>query len=159
MLSTRCPICQALIPGDSLKQIKRALALCRHGSSSLILPQLPCHWTFDRAVLSQNITTYGHRWVYHSDKVSWVKYLVPAMTNVAGLDLTKSFWCLARHYAKPKREYDWANFVGGCKPIIDVLTNMRIIRDDAPLYFNCEYVQVLDTKNFTKLSLLKAEQC
>lgn len=119
------------------------------------LPGLPLTFTFDRAVLSQNRTTYAHWSSHHKDKRSWEKHLLPQLGPYQGLLLRWSSWRLTRVYAGRCREYDYANLIGGAKPLIDLLIEMRILIDDSPGHFLCDYVQEPGDANQTILTLLE----
>jgi hypothetical protein len=66
-----------------------------------------------------------------------------------------SRWRLERIWCAPKREYDFANFVGGAKPLIDCLIDHGLIYDDDPKHFTCEYEQIPGESNHTRLILLE----
>ena len=44
------------------------------------------------------------------------------------------------------RLVDYANLVGGAKPIPDCLIRLGYLRDDTPRWFHCEYFQCQVTK-------------
>lgn len=70
--------------------------------------------------------------------------------------LPESAWVLERVYTPPGKEMDYANFVGGAKPLIDGLIHYGIIVDDAPSHFHCKYEQTPGDENATYLILLEA---
>jgi hypothetical protein len=62
---------------------------------------------------------------------------------------------VTRVFTGRRREFDHANLVGGCKPLIDVLVSMAIIVDDAPKHFTCAYAQRRGDRNETILELME----
>jgi hypothetical protein len=48
---------------------------------------------------------------------------------------------ITRHYGKGKRAFDRVNFMGGCKPLLDTLTNFGALYDDNELWCEDHYSQ------------------
>lgn len=48
---------------------------------------------------------------------------------------------ITRLYGAGKRPFDAINFAGGCKPLLDTLTNCGAIRDDSPTWVEDHYTQ------------------
>ncbi len=117
------------------------------------MPQLPLVLTFDRLTESQNESTYAHWSTYSKDKRNWQLRSMVAMLKIAGLNLWWSRWSIVREYAHPHRELDWANLVGGAKPLIDCLVNQQVIKDDRPKHFLCGYNQRKADESRTILTL------
>jgi hypothetical protein len=59
------------------------------------------------------------------------RFRVAVITRLYGKTLSGR-WC---------RPYDWANLVGGCKPLVDTLTNYAVILDDRAECFAGYYLQ------------------
>lgn len=91
-----------------------------------------------RRVPSQNQSTYAHWSAYHKEKSAW------AMLIAAGLPQRKppTSPVHIRIASYRNRLLDFANLVGGCKPIIDQLKHRGYIRDDSVRWFRCDYSQV-----------------
>jgi len=104
-------------------------------------------------VESQNNTTYSHWSKHHDYKRRWMATISQVMHAWRNVVLTYSEWSLERHYAPPHRQMDFANLVGGAKPLIDSLTDCGVIKDDNPDCFLCDYKQVADVHSYTRLIL------
>lgn len=148
----KCHKCSKVYEGtDPLVTEGRARHCC---SPPLVVPVV---LTLPRAVLSQNKTTYAH-WSAHSrDKAHWVKLLQRVAGTYIGLDLEYSEWSLIRRYAGRSKPYDFANLVGGAKPLIDSLVQLGIIRDDSEKHFKCSYSQEKGRISDTVLTLERYE--
>jgi len=48
---------------------------------------------------------------------------------------------VTREYRKRRRKYDYDNLVWGCKPILDVMTELGYIVDDSPTWVTRGYFQ------------------
>lgn len=48
---------------------------------------------------------------------------------------------ITRFYGKGKRSFDSQNFAGGCKPLLDTLTNFGALYDDSETWCGDHYVQ------------------
>ncbi len=168
-LKTRCPRCGKEIEASSLSQLKRRVQSCcrpKRGRSKKGVPVLytgpPLEpgfkATFSRLVESQNATTYSHWRVHYDDKKDWLTRVVDHFYKYRGVCLPWSRWSLRRIYAGRNRELDYANLVGGAKPLIDSLIDTGIIVDDAPAYFKCDYEQERGENNCTVLELLETKR-
>lgn len=118
-------------------------------------PKLPAVFELPRRLKSQNKTTYSHWKVHHLDKQAWTKLVGHILRPCHGLQLPWSRWSLTRLYSGREREMDFANLVGGAKPLIDTLTDYQVIVDDAPTYFSCDYSQERGGRSMTVLTLLE----
>ncbi len=49
---------------------------------------------------------------------------------------------ITRYYGKGKRAFDAKNFQGGCKPLLDTLTNFGALYDDSELWCEDHYQQL-----------------
>ncbi len=170
-LSARCPTCQTVFRADTIKRLVKAMARCclRKGDGiklisaeealdKPVLPALPWRCELERQICSQNDTTYSHWSVYSRDKNRWINHLRWQTKALQGLKLEWSQWRIERHYAAPMKEYDFANLVGGAKPIADCLIELGIIVDDRPANFVASYAQVRDTRKYTALILEAVSQ-
>jgi len=124
-------------------------------TQSSVCPPLPFELRFTELIASQNRTTYAHWTVYAAEKRRWKAEAAVVMRPLSGLRFEWSRWSLLRRYAGRKREMDMANLVGGAKPLIDQLTEMEVIVDDAPAHFSCAYAQQRSDENLTVLTLLE----
>lgn len=50
-----------------------------------------------------------------------------------------------------KRLCDWANLVGGAKPIPDCMIRLGYLRDDSPKWMVCEYEQIRSSDERTEI--------
>jgi hypothetical protein len=151
MLRAHCPLCGAEVAGEDIPRLRKAVSACCRKQkktnkrepriSSVALPPLPLTFVFPRSPESQNKTTYAHWRSHHKDKRRWQVCVNPLLAPYRGLWLDTSRWTLTREYAHPAREFDYANLVGGCKPLIDILTEEGLIVDDSPSHFACAYDQ------------------
>lgn len=48
---------------------------------------------------------------------------------------------ITRFYGDKKRKFDSQNFAGGCKPLLDTLTNFGALYDDSDMWCQAHYVQ------------------
>jgi hypothetical protein len=162
MVSGKCPKCGKEISASSLEEFKKLVKKCCAGPQipwgprvpyNHNIPPLPFEVVFERSVASQNKSTYSHWRVYYNDKTNWRKRVLLAFKDHIGIILPWSDWHLIRTYKHPSKEMDYANFIGGAKPLIDALIFHGIIYDDANKYFQCEYTQLKGDSNTTKLIL------
>lgn len=63
----------------------------------------------------------------------WLKTIPPAL-KFRRVTIT-------RIYGSGKRAFDSQNFAGGCKPLLDTLTNFGAIYDDSDTWCNSHYLQ------------------
>ena len=121
-----------------------------------LMPELPWTITVPLMISSQNKSTYSHWSVYKKGKDAWSMALSLLLQPVAGLRLNWSEWEITRCWSPPHREFDFGNLVGGCKGPIDCLTQMRVIVDDRPANFLCNYVQErVHVRSHTRITLLR----
>lgn len=90
-----------------------------------------------RRVPSQNKSTYAHWSAYAKEKRAWAILLRAAFTPKP----PPEHQVRMRIVSYRVRLCDYANLVGGAKPIPDILKSLGWIKDDAPQWFVCEYVQ------------------
>ena len=166
-LTATCPKCGKSIKAIGLAALRRELKYCCRTRSArmraasvepatdrIVRPvDTPVKFRFERQPLSQNRTTYAHWTAHHRDKRSWMEECRVKLAALHGLRLAWSSWVVRRVYGGRHREMDYANLVGGCKPLIDCLTELAIIVDDSPSHFKCEYIQERGTETYTVLTL------
>lgn len=63
-----------------------------------------------------------------------------AASNIPKATTKRRVW-LTRYYGKGKRPYEWANFLGGGKALVDVLVTRGLLRDDSSKWFEGVYAQ------------------
>lgn len=119
------------------------------------MPTLPLILTFDRLIKSQNHTTYSHWSRYYADEKDWLRRVRLQTQKYQGLYLPWSSWRVERIYRHPAKEMDYANLVGGAKPLIDSLIKCRMIVDDRPANFECDYQQYPGDRSMTILTLIR----
>lgn len=163
MLGSSCPVCGARCQGEDLKRLTKAVRECcrKKGTKTpakpriteIPIPPLPLVFRFNRSPLSQNKTTYAHWKVYAKDKSNW-QQLMTEILPYDGLHLQTSCWSITRVYTHPAKEFDYANLVGGCKPLIDLLITGGLILDDSPSHFKCTYSQERGDATYTLLTLV-----
>ncbi len=94
--------------------------------------------TLNRRVPSQNQLHYRHWSRYRTERDAWFillrSHLPPrsAVQEPVGL--------IIRSYRN--RLLDYANLVGGAKPIPDSLIRLGYLKDDSPRWFSCRYEQI-----------------
>jgi hypothetical protein len=93
--------------------------------------------TIRRRVPSQNATHYAHWRNYTKERDTWFvlmrTLLPPRQPPQAPVRM------ILRSYRT--RLVDYANLVGGAKPIPDILIRLGYLRDDSPRWFFCDYQQ------------------
>ncbi len=62
-------------------------------------------------------------------------------TTVLPEPTTKRRVFITRQYGAKKREYDYGNLVGGCKPLLDAMIKVGLIVDDRPSMLADYYFQ------------------
>lgn len=84
----------------------------------------------------------GHHWrtYYHRYRKKWQEALSTHLGEGQHNDRLREV-CITVYHPSPRNYYDYANFVGGCKPIPDALKTLGWIRDDSPKWFSCVYHQ------------------
>ena len=93
-------------------------------------------------VQSQNQSTYSHWTKYKRYKDRWWRVLHRLLHG----QVPEQPWPFAvvtitRVYGPRCRPYDYANLVGGCKPIPDALIKIGVLTDDDPKHFEATYHQ------------------
>jgi len=167
-LSTVCPNCGRTVYGASLRDLVRHMKThtcsgaptgrytVRTSESRFVQLDLPLIFVFNRTVLSQNMTTYNHWRAYHKDKKDWQRHVHSSFNPYSNLKLEWSSWSLVRQYGGRNKRLDYANLVGGAKPLVDLLIHYGIIKDDRDSCFSCTYdQQPVDGQTSTVLSLLE----
>jgi hypothetical protein len=90
-----------------------------------------------RRVPSQNATQYRHWSYYHAEKEAWFVLLrAQLVPRIAEREPVRIILRSLR-----TRLVDYANLVGGAKPIPDALKRLGYIHDDSPRWFHCDYYQ------------------
>jgi hypothetical protein len=91
-----------------------------------------------RALPSQNATMYRHWSRYTAERDAWFVLLR------AHLPPRRPPSCPVRLAIRSYRVrlLDFANLVGGAKPIPDCLVRLGYLKDDGPEWFTCDYQQV-----------------
>ena len=90
-----------------------------------------------RRVPSQNRSQYSHWSIYAKERDAWFILMRsqlsprPPLTIPVRIEL-RSF---------RTRLMDYANLVGGAKPIPDALVRLGWLKDDSPRWFHCDYFQ------------------
>ena len=91
-----------------------------------------------RKVPSQNDSMYRHWRAYTAERDAWFvllrAHLPPRQPVETPVRLA------IRAYRT--RLMDYANLVGGAKPIPDCLIRLGYLKDDSPKWFNCTYEQI-----------------
>jgi hypothetical protein len=95
-----------------------------------------------RRVPSQNVSQYAHWSSYTRERDAWFVLLRAQLTPREPPDQPVRL-CLRSFRT---RLVDYANLVGGAKPIPDCLKRLGYIRDDSPRWFYCEYFQAIVPK-------------
>ncbi len=90
-----------------------------------------------RRVPSQNTTQYGHWRTYTKERDTWLMLLRVQLPPRRPPD--HPIRMALRSYRT--RLVDYANLVGGAKPIPDCLIRLGWIKDDTPRWFHCDYFQ------------------
>lgn len=91
-----------------------------------------------RRVPSQNASQYTHWSVYTKERDAWFILLRAQLPPRDPPD--QPVRMLLRSYRN--RLIDFANLVGGAKPIPDSLVRLGYLKDDSPRWFSCEYQQI-----------------
>lgn len=91
-----------------------------------------------RRTPSQNKSTYSHWSAYAKERDAWFVLLRAALRPRATPPDRKVNASIVSYR---NRLLDFANLVGGCKPIPDGLIKLGYLRDDKPAWFACEYRQ------------------
>lgn len=162
MLTFTCPVCGLQLQADNLADMRKHVHVCGRKPSKRTFDVdptplvLPVELRFSRRVASQNKTTFAHWSVHHKDKADW-REMFPATHTLYGRKLAKSSWELEDLRAGRAKQYDFANLVGGAKPLIDLLIEFGIIIDDRPACFECNYNSSKAEQSGTILRLVHAQ--
>jgi hypothetical protein len=93
-------------------------------------------------VPSQNASQYAHWSSYTRERDAWFVLLRAQLTPREPPDQPVRLFLRSFR----TRLVDYANLVGGAKPIPDCLKRLGYIRDDSPRWFYCEYFQAIVPK-------------
>jgi len=99
-------------------------------------------WVIMCEIKSQNKTTYRHWTAHRDDRNEWEQLIAVHMRAVCGKKYKVSKWRITRMLGRGRRRFDHANLVGGCKGLVDCLVRRKIIVDDSPQHFECDYRQL-----------------
>ena len=95
-----------------------------------------------RRVPSQNESQYRHWTLYCKEKELWYVLLRAQLTPRRPVDEPVRIILRSLRI----RLVDYANLVGGAKPIPDALKRLGWIKDDSPRWFLCDYYQAVVPK-------------
>jgi hypothetical protein len=90
-----------------------------------------------RRLPSQNRSQYGHWSTYVKERDAWFILLRAQLPPQPSVD--RPVQLILRSYRV--RLCDYANLVGGAKPIPDALIRLGYLKDDGPDWFSCRYEQ------------------
>ncbi len=93
--------------------------------------------TIHRRVPSQNVSQYAHWRTYTRERDTWFILLRAQLPPRAPCNEPVR---LVLHSFRV-RLVDYANLVGGAKPIPDGLIRLGYLKDDSPRWFSCDYFQ------------------
>lgn len=91
-----------------------------------------------RRVPSQNASQYGHWRTYTKERDMWFVLLRAQLPPRRAPE--HAIRMQLRSYRT--RLVDYANLVGGAKPIPDCLVKLGYLKDDSPRWFHCDYFQI-----------------
>jgi hypothetical protein len=94
--------------------------------------------TIGRRVPSQNASTYAHWRDYKKEKDAWAALLRAALKPRMKAPHAMVFVTIVSYRQKL---CDYANLVGGAKPIPDTLIKLRYLHDDSPEWMRASYHQ------------------
>lgn len=153
MLRGRCPVCGLDREFTDLPALTKHVSACGRKAKKATpkapivaarpLPELPIVLHATRPICSQNDYKANSHWFYVKEAKGWLDHLhaLVLQAGIGGLVLPWSRWHILRVYQKPKRAFDFANLVGGAKPVPDALKRLGVIEDDSPKHFECTYDQ------------------
>ena len=95
-----------------------------------------------RRVPSQNASQYAHWSTYTKERDAWFILLRAQLPPRNAPEYPVQL--MLRSFRT--RLVDYANLVGGAKPIPDALKRLGYIKDDSPRWFFCEYFQAVVPK-------------
>ncbi len=90
-----------------------------------------------RKVPSQNASMYRHWSAYTAERDAWFVLLRAKLSPRQAIAAPVRM--AIRSYRT--RLIDFANLVGGAKPIPDCLIRLGYLKDDSPRWFECDYQQ------------------
>ena len=90
-----------------------------------------------RKVPSQNQSQYRHWSLYMKEKELWFALIRAQLPPRQPIQEPVRL-CLRSYRV---RLMDYANLVGGAKPIPDALVRLGHLKDDSPRWFHCDYFQ------------------
>lgn len=108
--------------------------------------------TIRRRVPSQNQSQYKHWRNYTRERDAWFVLLRSQLSPIHQVE--EPVRMAIRSYRN--RLVDYANLVGGAKPIPDCLIRLGYLKDDSPNWFRCTYeqFQVPRTEERTEIEFL-----
>lgn len=102
-------------------------------------------FTIPRAVKSANahsVNAGASRWAYAADRNAWSQWFALRLHELGPVAvLGKRRVTLTRVYAGRQREMDRANFISGCKPVLDAMVRAGWLRGDKPADVEDSYLQ------------------
>lgn len=98
--------------------------------------------TYNGKVPSQNQLKGNTRYAYNYRRwrASFQKQLETQFAEIPKAEIART-GIITRYIGAKCRVYDLENFIGGCKPLIDVLKRNGVIVDDAPKWWRGHYHQ------------------
>ncbi len=105
--------------------------------------------TIRRRVPSQNASQYAHWRSYCTERDLWFVLMRAQLPPRPPPE--EPVRMILRSYRT--RLVDYANLVGGAKPIPDILIRLGYLRDDSPRWFFCDYHQFLVAKSAERTEL------
>jgi hypothetical protein len=102
-----------------------------------------------RRVPSQNNSQYSHWSTYARERDTWFMLLRAQLPPREPPD--EPVRLILRSFRT--RLVDYANLVGGAKPIPDSLIRLGYLKDDSPRWFYCEYFQSTVAKSEERTEL------
>lgn len=102
-----------------------------------------------RRVPSQNASMYRHWRAYTAERDAWFILLRAQLPPRNPPD--QPVRLILRSLRT--RLVDYANLVGGAKPIPDCLIRLGYLKDDSPRWFSCEYYQSIVPKDQERTEL------
>jgi hypothetical protein len=100
-------------------------------------------FTMARRMASQNQFQYKHWRSYTAERDAWwllIRSQLPPRSAAPDHPVR------LRLHSFRTRLVDYANLVGGAKPIPDVLIRLGYLKDDSPRWFHCDYFQTVVPK-------------
>lgn len=105
-------------------------------------------WTWliekDAASLNKRHVNDGHRGhMYRRERNQWLQWCQLAMVNQRIPKAThKRRATFTRMFGDRMRPFDYANFVGGLKPLVDAMVECGLLVDDSPKMLEDHYMQM-----------------